>query len=180
MAMNANPAPSWARPLLAWALLIFATLLWAAVPQVTATAVGPHGNAPALVLDGKFPEEGSGWMEDGCVYWEGGTATTVVVDLGELRIVEDVVLQVDNNDSYLVEWSDDGKTYAELFKVLVDYGEIDGGMDTFSTVKGDSEYEARIDFQPVTARYVRLKAVDGDEMYSVSEIKVVSKDPPKK
>jgi hypothetical protein len=168
------------RLLLAGALVVLTALAWAAAPKVTATAVGPHGNAPALVLDGKFPEEGSGWMEDGCVYWEGDTATTVVVDLGELRLVEDVVLQVDNNDSYLVEWSAGGESCAELFTVLLDYGEIDGGMDTFSTVKGDGEYEARIDFKPVTARYIRLKAVDGDDMYSVSEIKVVSKDPPKK
>lgn len=79
-----------------------------------------------------------------------------------------------------MEWSAGGKPYAEIFTVLSDFGEIDGGMDTFSIVKGDGKCEACIDFKSVTARYVRLKAVDGDAMYSVSEIKVIPKEPPKK
>lgn len=178
MNRNAKRSSAVARTLSVAGLLLLATLTWAGAPKAKASVQGPHENSADLVLDGKIPGEGTGWMEDGCVYWEGEPATAVVIDLGGPRLVKDLVVQVDNNDGYFIEWSADGKDYAELFTIRSDFGEIDGGMDTFSTVKGDGEYEARIDFKPVTASFIRLKAVDGDEMYSVSEIQVLSEDPP--
>jgi hypothetical protein len=181
--MAPNRASFLGRAFLSAAFLALATFCFAAEPpkaKVTVTVTGPHENAPEVVIDGKFLEKGSEWTDAGCLYWN-GTEPSAVLDLGATRLIEDIVIQVDNNDDYTVEACEEGKkTWMPLFVVKASYGEVGGGMDTFSTVKGEADYQAGIDFKPVTARYVRVRATDGDDMYSVSEIKVLSKDPPKK
>ncbi len=145
----------------------------------TATALGSVNHAPALTLDCRFVENGSPWDGEGCVWWE-GTASGLVLDLQAPTDIRDFRLQVDNNDDYLLEGSLDGETYTPLLTIRAQEGQVSSGMDTFSTVKGEKGYLARIDFaKPLRARYLRLRGTEGDECYSVAEITVIPMPPGK-
>ncbi len=59
-----------------------------------------------------------------------------------------------------------------LFEVNASYGEIGCGMDTMSTDSSDLEYISRIDFAPISARYLCITASGGDNLYAASELQV--------
>ena len=157
-------------------LLILAALL-APAPCLAASAraVGPCNNDPNLIVDGKFPPQGTAWTDPACVWWN-GTATALVVDLGRVERITAVTLQVDNNDDYAVEYSEDGKSFKTLFLIRASYGEVGWGMDTMSTDPGSPDYVPEIKFTPVNARFIGIKAIDGDNCYAVSELAVSAKD----
>lgn len=145
----------------------------------TAKVLGSVNHDPALVLDGRFVENSSPWDGEGCVWWE-GTAAGLVLDLQAPMEIRDFRLQVDNNDDYLLEGSLDGETYTPLLTIRAQEGPVSSGMDTFSTVKGEKGYLARIDFaKPLRARYLRLRGTEGDDCYSVAEISVIPVPPGK-
>lgn len=146
-------------------------------PTVRATG-GEFNNIVDLVLDGRMAREGSDWNSADCVWWEQSHEAALVIDLRSVRLVRDVRIQVDNNDDYEIAWSADGKLFRKLFQLGAGTGTVSLGMETFSTVKGEPEYEATIDFRPVKARYLRIRSVSGDGMYSVSEIDVVADPAP--
>lgn len=146
-------------------------------PAVRATG-GEFNNIVDLVLDGRMAREGSDWNSADCVWWEQSHEAALVIDLRSVRLVRDVRIQVDNNDDYEIAWSADGKLFRKLFQLGAGTGTVSLGMETFSTVKGEPEYEATIDFRPVKARYLRIRSVSGDGMYSVSEIDVVADPAP--
>jgi hypothetical protein len=163
------------------ALLVLATVSWAVQPRkASASVTGPHKNSADLVLDGKFVPKGSEWDGEGCLSWE-GKETFVIVDMGESRRLEGLVIEVDNNDDYTVEVCEEGKkTWVPLLEIKAGYGKVSSGMDIFSSVKGDPDFETRVGFKPVKVRYVRLRATGGDNMYSVAEIKIISKEIPRR
>ena len=111
----------------------------------------------------------TGWADSRCVYWN-GTGPYFVVDLGGQYKVQDIVVQVDNNDGYKIDYSTNNTTYTNLLTISSSYGNVTYGMDTMSTIFGDSEYISQIDFSPVTARYLKIYATGGDNSYSVSEL----------
>lgn len=57
-----------------------------------------------------------------------------------------------------------------LFTIDVGDGEHGWGMDTMSTDGAHAEYVLGIDFSSVQARYLRIKATGGDNMYSIGEL----------
>ncbi|MBF0266439.1 MAG: discoidin domain-containing protein [Gammaproteobacteria bacterium] len=137
------------------------------------------GATPGVIIDGNLPTEGSHYM--GIVnniatnaYWGTGAsaAVTLQVDLGDVYNIDDILLSVDNNDNYLVTYSSDGVNFSNLLEILSSYGEIGSGMDTFSTVAGNSEYVGALDFTSVNAQYFQISASLGDNRYSVGEIQV--------
>ncbi len=128
------------------------------------------GNA-ALIIDGSVPPEGQYWQTD-TAYWS-GTSVILQVDLGARYKLEDVLVSVDNNDAYLVQYSIDGLSFSNLFSIAVSDGEIPvspGGMDTMSSDSANPEYVPSIDFSAVDTRYLRISATGGDNYYSVGEI----------
>ncbi len=136
----------------------------------SASGTGTYNNSPdPLLIDHVIPNEGTYWRADTNVWWY-GTDPVFTIDLGSTYKVEDVVVSVDNNDDYEVEYSLDNTTWTHLFSIDNTYGEITWGMDTMSTDFTDPEYVSQIDFTPVQARYLRIFATDGDYMYAVAEV----------
>ncbi|MBP7867748.1 MAG: discoidin domain-containing protein [Acidobacteria bacterium] len=137
------------------------------------TEGGEVNGVTTLILDGRFPDEGEPWNSDRCVWWE-QAGVSLLIDLKQPKLVRDIHLQVDNNDRYDVDYSLDGIRYHNLFHIQEDHGEISDGMDTLSSEEGNPEYEPAIDFKPVKARFLRIRAVGGDDMYAVAEVDVVA------
>ena len=105
--------------------------------------------------------------------WSGQTGATGVAltfDFGQLYALTDVLLGVDNNDFYQVQVSLDGTAWNTLFTNVAFEGQTGSGTEIISSVSGDPEYQASIDFPSVVARYARIYAVAGDNAYSVSEV----------
>ncbi|MBN1296709.1 discoidin domain-containing protein [bacterium] len=130
---------------------------------------GEFNNAPSLLIDGAMATEEVAYNDPACVHW-GVSDVFFVVDLGAVYILDGVTVQVDNNDDYVLETSQDGASFAAWTTVTEAMGEMTEGMDTVSTVKDHAEWVSDWAVKPVEARYVRLSARGGDEIYAVSEI----------
>jgi hypothetical protein len=162
-------APKVAKAVLGSLMLLSSVAANAALIPSSASGTGPYNNSPSLIDDGVFPAEASVWNQADKVWWT-GTGVTLTLDFGSVYNVADVVLSVDNNDSYAVEYSTDNNIWNSLFNVLAGYGEIGFGMDTMSSVAGSTEYVPGIEFAVTSARYLRIRATGGDGYYSVGEL----------
>lgn len=136
-------------------------------PTSASTSGGTNGST-SLLIDGNIPVEGTQW-QTGTVWWN-GTGPVLTFDLGALYNLTDILISVDNNDQYQVDYSTNGSSYSSLFTIFAGFGEIGGGMDTMTTKSGDPEFVAGIDFTAVQARYLRVYATGGDNSYSVGEL----------
>jgi len=155
------------------AALLMGSLYTQAAPMLTVvatSATGPYNNPLAWLTDGFFPSEGGQWQTD-TVWWR-GTGTRFEFDLGSVFLVRDVLLSVDNNDSYAVETSEDGSAWGPLFNIGADFGEIGWGMDTMSSDAASFEYVPGTEFAATSARYLRIQAIGGDGLYSVGEFQI--------
>lgn len=161
--------------------IVIAGLLGAALSSVQAAApVGVSCTAEvtgcAYALDGVFPVEWQEWTSE-TAYWD-GTAAAVTYDLGGSRQITGVTVSLDNNDSYLLEASaDGGASWNTLLFVGASVGNVDWGMDTFSTLPAHPHYDAGISFTPQTGALIRVMAVDGDGLYSVGELQFTTAVP---
>jgi hypothetical protein len=122
-----------------------------------------------LLIDGQSPPEGSAWNSDHNVYWE-RSDTYFVFDLGGEFIINGLLLQVDGNDSYNIDYSLDGLDYIPLLQIRENHGEIASGMDTMSTIQGDPHFVVDLEFEPVTTRFIKVTAVAGDSKFAMSEM----------
>jgi len=145
----------------------------AAAPQPAVSGTGEFNHAAALLLDGLLPAEETAFDDAQCVHWV-DPAVGFVIDLGEVRRVTGVTLQVDNNDDYVLESSRDGAAYAPYVTVPATAGEFEWGMETVSTLAGHPEAVPGLAAAPVEARYLRLRGSGGDGAYAVSEVQVAS------
>lgn len=151
-------------------LALSASLASAApIPTVVSTASTGFNGSLQVLNDGIFPAEMSVWSSDKTLSWK-GTDKAFTFSFGDLYRVDDVRLSVDNNDSYLLEYSLDNLSWSTLFAVVWHYGEVMWGMDTMSTHGGDLEYVSQLDFGPVEARFARIMATGGDNLYAVGEV----------
>lgn len=148
-----------------------------AAVEPVASGVGEFVGSVALLVDGVMPEEETAWDDTLNVSWS-DTTVRFVVDLGSVRTVEHVDLCVDNNDTYAIETSVDGVAFSPLVTVQADSGEVETGIDCFSSDEHHPEYIGAMAFEPVAARFVRIRAVDGDDAYAIGEIRVTSSPPP--
>ena len=152
----------------------------ALIDAVSASGTGTYNNSPDLLIDHNIPGEGTWWTADTNVWWY-GTDPVFTIDLGSTYKVEDVVVSVDNNDDYEVQYSLNSTNWITLFAIDASYGDIPeapGGMDTMSTSAVDSEYVSQIDFTPVQARYLRIYATAGDNSYAVAEVEAYGQPVP--
>jgi len=141
----------------------------ALITPTTITSTGTYTNSSSLLNDGVLPAESTIWTDAANVYWT-GIAPTFTLDFGDLYDLDDVLLSVDCNDTYLVTWSADLISWSTLFTISPSDGYINWGMDTMSSVSGNNEYVSSTDFSRVQARYLTIKATGGDNLYSIGEV----------
>ena len=133
------------------------------------SGAGSWNHDKNLIIDGWMPDEGSVYRRPQCVYWL-GTNSSFIIDLGKIFMLQDLVLQVDNNDDYRVQYSTDKSSWSLLFNISRNWGEIGWGLDTMSSISGDPQYISGIDFTEVQARYLKFFSTGGDRIYSISEL----------
>ena len=117
-----------------------------------------------LIINGIFPSEGTHWQNSQNVWWN-GTGTQFTIDLGPIHTVDNLSTSVDNNDTYQIEYSVNNITFSHLFTISAGAGNITpsaGGMDTF--------FASEINFSPVSARYLKIRAISEDNSYSIGEL----------
>jgi hypothetical protein len=85
------------------------------------------------------------------LWWDSGYTQTLTETFDGVYTLDDVLVSVDCNDDYLVEYSLDNLIWTTLFTI----------DDTFPA----------IDFAPVQARYARISATDGDYRSAVGELR---------
>lgn len=137
---------------------------------------GNFNNDAQLIVDGRIPYEESSWNASECVYWQ-DVSTSFVIDLGDVYEISGIVVQVDADDDYRMDFSLAGDDYIPLLDILRDDGEVGKGMDTMSSIPGHSEFITELEFFPVQARYIRIYALDGNGEFSVSEVQVFGRRP---
>ena len=129
------------------------------------------------VVDGEFlPEsqcwdEGAVWWEDPAAFETGGASATkdrwIELDLGNVYVLEGVIVQADDNDAYLLSYRDpDSGAWSALWMVPPAYT---FGMTTRPVQDDRTLMQA---LPGVVADAVRFEAESGDGMYSVSEIQL--------
>ncbi len=140
----------------------------AQISFVSASASGSVNNSPSLVIDNSIPPEWQYWQTN--TVWWNGTSPAITLDMGGAYTLEEIIISVDNNDSYRVDYSLNNSEWAQLFLISSGWGEVGSGMDTMSSISGDPEFIEGINFPAVSARYLRIQATGGDNMYSVGEL----------
>jgi len=149
-------------------LILFTSSANAALltPTSLTSTVGIFNDSKAA--DSVIPNEGGNWQAN-TAFWY-GTTPSLTLGFSEIFEIEDILVSVDNNDSYQIDYSTDGSSWATLLNISSSYGEVSNGMDTMSSLSGHSEYISGIDFSPVLAQYLRISATGGDNSYSVGEL----------
>jgi len=141
------------------------------ITESTVSTEGRFRNNASLINDGIVPDEYTRWTKSSNVWWR-GLNKTFTLDFGDLYNLDNVLLSLDNNDSYDITWSTDQQLWSTLFSITPSDGEVTarrGGMDTMSTDITHNEYIAAFDFSSVQARYLRIQATGGDNSYSIGE-----------
>lgn len=115
---------------------------------------------PASITDGSFLTEQSVWHQ-GTVWWDGfvpvSSANVIEIDLGGAFVVSRLVGQTDNNDTYPIQYRDQGGTWNLAWTVPA----IPGfGMMT----------RQRTFVTPIVATALRLTGAGGDAYFSASEV----------
>ena len=121
------------------------------------TTVRPGVKLGTRLTDGIMAGEGDPWQSELTSVFA-DTKAHAVYDLGANTRVTAVDLQGDNNDDYIVELSDDGRTFSSLWVADPVSGQ---GMRRRGTRTLDA-----------SGRYVRVRAEGGDGFYSLSELQV--------
>jgi len=125
-----------------------------------------------IIIDGRIPPEGSDTGSEMSVFWE-DTAAFFVIDLGEIVNVSGIIIQVDCDDSYRIEYSSDDQDYFTLTEISRTDGDVITGLDSLSSLPQNAEYVNELEFFPVDARFIKIYALDGDGIFAVSEIQVL-------
>ncbi len=132
---------------------------------------GAYSNSLELIIDGTFADDARPWNEDQCVYWEDEMAF-FILDLGAEFLIVDILLQVDDDDIYTIEYSLDGLNFVPLHVFYPGYGETGAGLDTMSSNPENPDYASLPEKDPVEGRYIRLSASSGDRRYALAELQV--------
>jgi hypothetical protein len=171
---------------------IVSTALWSALVVVSTAGAqiiapvsivqssGPLANgSPSIIIDGVIPPEMTPFDATGLTVNWSGLETSFTMDLGAVFDITDILYSVDNNDSYELDYSLNDVTFTKLFANGPDSGtvtETEGGLDT--EVSFDNpfipvstfEVNPTMSFSPVDARFLRVEAVGGDNLYGIGEV----------
>ena len=138
---------------------------------VTLVAGTVNGVGLETVVDGTLLDRGTYW-QNGTVWWT-GTEPTLEIDLGGLCAIDAARVQADNNDDYLLEYLNDADGLWKTLWNIPNYIEsgIAGVMTRPDFPTSDETEWYELDTTVTTSR-VRIRAVYGDNSYSVSEIQL--------
>lgn len=119
-----------------------------------------------------MPGEGKNndWLANSI--WWSGSSGMITMNLGSSFAIHEILIQIDSNDQYQLDYSIDSKNWSSLFTISAEDGEITYGMDTMSSDSLHSEYVASIDFSTIEAQYLRVSASGGDSAYFLSELQL--------
>jgi hypothetical protein len=146
----------------------------AADPETVKTKIGANGSFNHnydLLIDGNVVYQDSPWDGEPCVYWT-DLATEFVLDLGKETEITELLVEIDHNDTYLIQTSMNGIDYQTLMTIKPEYGEAFAGMDIMSSNAAHPDYIKELAFKPVKAKYLKLRASEGDDFYSAAEISI--------
>ncbi|MDP2273507.1 MAG: discoidin domain-containing protein [Archangium sp.] len=115
---------------------------------------------PDRVTNLQSPVDGDGWDGPSAAVMPPGAM--IEWDLGNPHTITGAAVQADNNDDYLVYFSDDGEKWREAWRA----GPIEGGGLRTRSITAPLG----------TTRFVRLMATGGDTRYSVSELELFEGD----
>lgn len=134
------------------------------ITSVDTTATGSFKGSLLSISDGIIPVEKTRWSDSKYnVYWT-DYESIFTIDFGQLYAVDDIVVSVDNNDNYEIQYSADGNNWISALFISAANGDIWSGMETFSTISGDAGYEASFDFaDSFEAQYLKIYAVSTDK-----------------
>ncbi len=118
-----------------------------------------------VVQDGRLAQEGTVWNASGYALVLKDEDANVIVDLSRPAEIKALVIQADNNDSYVVESSLDGVTYQPFWTAPI-------------TTVGQGLRTRTAKFKATrTARYLRINGKGGDGYYSLSEVRAYCQVP---
>jgi hypothetical protein len=129
--------------------------------------------APSSLIDGAFVADGQQWNL-GTVYWQGDAtdaADTITITLAHAANVTGLLLQGDNNDSYVVSYEALDDTWHVLPDGLSPHGTV---VDPGAGSVGWGMGVAAQGVGPFDAQAFRINA-SGDDSYAVSEFQVTGR-----
>lgn len=138
---------------------------------ITPRAISGDGifeNQVRNIIDGQLVEEKIPGGK-GCVLWK-DTEAFFVMDLGREFAVTGVLIEADDNDDYIIEYSLDGEEYFPLVTFASGLGETGAGMDIMSNIAGHPHSVLPPQTEAVQARYIRLSAQGGDQAFALAEM----------
>lgn len=159
------------------AVLLIGTQVFA--DEMTIKTTGEYTGEPGLLIDGVTVDEGTVWDDEHCVRWTDKSAH-IIIDMGKEFIIQNMMIQVDHNDNYAIDYSVDGSSFLPLFVIKGYEGAVESGIQSVYTDSTHPNYYPGTAFEPVTGRYVKIQAVDGDDSYSIAEISITRVDVPVK
>ena len=163
----------WRRASLALVMLALGLVFGSSLPGCQALGGGDGllaGRTPntstgatnvAVLNDGVQAVDGDFWKSELTTVLRSSGAF-VEYDLGQSRRIAAAYIQADGNDSYAIDGSQDGQTFAPIWEARP----AGSGLRPRSTTQLQGE-----------ARYVRLRGVGGDGNYSVSELALFAEVP---
>jgi hypothetical protein len=152
------------RALLMTAMLTTSMASTAHAALITVNSVngtGTYNNSVSLLTDGSKPADATEWAGATNVWWY-GTEPAFTLQFNSVYTVNQLLIQVDNNDDYRIDYSLNGSDWSLLYNVSAGSGNVGWGMDTFT--------QAELPFAPVNAQYIRVYATGGDNSYAISEV----------
>ena len=143
-----------------------ATTQAADVNVVYSNVTGDEINTVHYAYDGVFPQPYQAWTDATAYWYVAGDIRSIVFEFDRVYTVKSFVASLDNNDSYAIEFSLDGQAWGSTVDVAASEGTVNWGMDLFER-----------SVVPTPARYARVYATSGDDMYSVGELQVLAAVP---
>ena len=114
------------------------------------------------ISDGITPADGDPWLTNLSATFTGRDAHAVF-DFGRVTPISAALVQGDNNDTFVLELSEDGKQYRELWRAPPVAGP--GMRPRFASALG------------ARGRYLRVRALGGDLSVSIGELMVFASKP---
>jgi len=142
------------------AVALVGALLAGAFPHEANLLRQAQTRADPRLTDGILATDGDDWRAPAAVELPSGTYVTW--DLGSSKAIKVGRIQADNNDTYLLESSEDGRQWVELFRA----GPV--GLPGLQT--RTAEFLGQ-------GRWVRMHPEGGDERYSVTEVQLFAERP---
>jgi hypothetical protein len=127
----------------------------------------------ATLTDGVFLERGNEWTTNTVNWTE--VDTTLEIDLQGTFDLFGAIVQADDNDGYVLEYHNTVSDTWELLWDVPNFDAFGNGMQTRPNPENDAEIF--VFTAPVLTDKVRVKGVDGDSLYALSEIQLFTRVP---